>query len=117
MPKSLREREKRALHKKLSNRLPKLLNNHEHKCFWCKHEIVQLRSVPKDEILGTDHGYVTYLDGRKVLIASVDHLISLFEGGTSDMVNLVPSCRFCNEDRGRQTERLLKLGDTGLVFP
>lgn len=72
-----------------------------------------MRSIPTDLIVSMDHGSITYLDGEDTiqkLIASVDHKVGLLEGGSNEMENLVPSCRYCNENRGREKEREILYG-------
>lgn len=66
-----------------------------------------LRYVSKEQIISLDHYTITYRRGEEVICekhASVDHKLSLFDGGDSDLENLVPACRYCNELRGRQRE-------------
>jgi 5-methylcytosine-specific restriction endonuclease McrA len=73
--------------------------------------MVILRNL-KNSVIESDHGTVTYLDHEwnvvTSLIASVDHKKSLVEGGTNDIQNLVPSCRYCNEARAKNVSLLTK---------
>ena len=109
MPKNKNQRKRRNIGNKARQRLPFLLEKYDYKCYWCNQPITMLRSIPEEWILYLDHGIITYKKNgnfRNVLIASVDHKIGLVDGGTNSIDNLVPSCRYCNEQRGRLREAI-----------
>ncbi len=94
---------KRRQQQKARDKLPKLLAVTGGKCHYCSEPLIQLKTVAVDRIVKrTDH-YVTYRTGLgdvvKVAIATVDHVVPLMDGGTSDFDNLVPACGACNHGR------------------
>lgn len=116
MTRNWRQRKRRNIGNKARQRLPILMKNFNNKCYWCGKEIVMMRSILKEYVLDIDHGSITYKNGEEVvqkLLASVDHKVGLVDGGNNQFDNLVPSCRYCNEGRGRQRE--IELGYAGLL--
>lgn len=105
-----RQRWRRNIGNKARKRLPALLETFGYKCHWCNKELVLLRAIPKSSIIDINHGLIAYRvetgEVREGLIASVDHKIGLVDGGTNEMSNLVPSCLYCNEARGRWHEQV-----------
>jgi hypothetical protein len=108
MPRNIRQKRRRNIGNKARKRLPLLLKKHNYKCYWCQKDIVMLKSISVTSIVDVDHGSITWQEGNKTVtkyIASVDHKVGLIDGGTNDIDNLVPSCRYCNELRGRDREK------------
>jgi hypothetical protein len=107
MPKNAKGKKRRNLGKIARRKLAAIMEKFGHQCYWCHKPLVILSVIQKTYIItARDHCTVTYLkDGVSMqnLIASVDHLVGVFEGkDTNDITNLVPACRICNEERGNR---------------
>lgn len=57
------------------------------------------RTISENVIFKEEHGIITFYDGKRVKLASVDHVVRLADGGANDITNTVPSCWFCNNER------------------
>lgn len=81
--------------------MPKLLDLFDHKCYWCREPIALRRSIAKKDIIEEKHGVISYYENgvpRTILLASVDHVKPISDGGSNSR-NLVPACWFCNNER------------------
>lgn len=90
-------------------KLDTLLTETSFRCYWCGCRLVRLSSVHPDQIVVLRHHFVAWklANGKstQALIASVDHLNPASIGGPNTLDNLVPSCKWCNEERGREWHR------------
>lgn len=82
-----------------------LLAKSNHKCHWCGRHIVSYGSI-KDrfEIVSKTSSTITWKENDKTiteLFATIDHVVSLADGGGNKFINLVPSCFKCNHTKGR----------------
>lgn len=77
------------------------------KCHWCGSAILWLQRVPAEwavEPIGHDKLRVLRGTGELAevyLLATVDHVEGLAEGGSNHPFNLVAACSPCNNKRGR----------------
>ena len=113
---SSKNKRDRNIRKSASLKLPALLTEYNNKCYWCHKFIVMRRSIPNPLILNISTNSITwrispYLkdpeekeEVRTALIASVDHLIRLHDGGSNRKANLVPSCIQCNSTRHKDQD-------------
>lgn len=70
-------------------------------CFHCKEQVKPLPNLDQDliEQIVSSHRIAIMKDGSTILLATIDHLKPLREGGTNSLKNIVPSCYPCNRRR------------------
>lgn len=77
-------------------------------CFWCGVRVVREQLIVSSNRISKNETTIIYLstDGglREEVIATVDHLVRVTDGGTNDPENLVISCVNCNQERERLTQ-------------
>lgn len=99
------------------NRCGRLIPASQRRCPSCKYR----HQAQRDARRGTpaERGYdAEYIRNRRIVLATgdpchwcgapaqtADHLLPLSRGGTSDLDNLVPSCKPCNYGRGNRMAR------------
>lgn len=70
-------------------------------CAWCDREIIRSGEVVGPIVSKTENSITWVQDGQVVvsILATMDHLTPISEGGLSKRWNLVPACRTCNGKR------------------
>ncbi len=97
-------------------RLPKLLEEQNHKCKWCGKEIVQTISINgrvgpwiviykgENKLAIKSPNTVLFEYNQKIIRmpwATIDHIKPLSEGGKNEKCNLCAACTSCNNERSR----------------
>lgn len=94
---------RQTLRSKARRKILNLLKEFDGKCAWCDRDIVSRKQVKGKIIHDENRNAITWVtqDGLIVIsiLATVDHLTPISEGGCSSIWNLVPSCRSCNNKR------------------
>ena len=79
--------------------------SHGTKCHWCQKHLVCWWRLKRWQIIKMEssRGEIEYFDKyarkQRGLMFTVDHLKPKRNGGTDNLDNLVPSCRYCNLQR------------------
>jgi 5-methylcytosine-specific restriction endonuclease McrA len=109
--KNNREKERKKIREKARQLLPQLLTEYNHRCYWCRRKVVMRRAIPDHLIVQETDNEIIWRTSPllrddpnipevlSALIASVDHLTRIADGGGNARDNLVPSCRACNNTR------------------
>jgi len=83
-----------------------------YECWWCKRPLVLSRDIPEINIVSRTAHYLIWRSNKhgaiKKLIATVDHVLPLADGGNNYHTNLVPSCGPCNSDRSNDPAAFAK---------
>jgi len=105
---------KKQIRAKAARMLPEVFRRDRGKCRYCGKRVVMVRSIPEHRRVGKRHGdWVKFVDEhgkhRRELVATVDHLQRVDEGGDSDIDNMVLACGPCNRMMDLYYQQLRKL--------
>jgi 5-methylcytosine-specific restriction endonuclease McrA len=95
--------QKRRQRERAADLLKRVCTHLGYECWWCKRPLVLARDIPDVNVLKRTADHLTWRSNRHgpitKLIATVDHVLPLADGGNNYYTNLVPSCGPCNRDR------------------
>ena len=75
---------------------------HNSLCHWCKSATVMIRYFPESNVVRVGNGLVVWREDGLMFearFATIDHVVSLAEGGGNGPPNLVLACSLCNNKR------------------
>lgn len=104
----LERNRRRRQRERAADLLKRICTKLGYNCWWCKRHLVLARDIPEVNILERTADHLTWQSNKhgpiKKLIATVDHVLPLADGGNNYHTNLVPACGPCNRDRSNKPE-------------
>jgi len=100
--KKLTPNQKRSIRKNARKKIDILYTKQNGLCHWCKSYVAIEKNIDKENVVVVKRSYIIWKDMGFVFsarIATIDHVIPIGQGGTSDIDNLVVACATCNNDR------------------
>lgn len=107
MSRSAQKRQRRNLRKSARLQFLDKITGPFGKCHWCNITIVWLKRIPEDwMVVPIENQRARVCRGSKkiievYLLATIDHVVPLAQGGSNHPFNLVAACSPCNNRRGK----------------
>lgn len=85
-------------------KIPALLKKQGGRCKWCGVPIFDARAWKQRGVVERlTSKYIVLPGGSMLLLATIDHIKPISQGGMSNWDNIVASCFRCNQRRGRES--------------